>query len=275
MPKQRRWFLLALLLAACLLAGAVPGQAGVPDVLNSYYVPQVGTVASPSEGATAILQFRACPNNDVATTNLSNHARIKIVVQDVNNNPISGIAAADICVLFNGGTATQGFSGVGADSIIANTTYNPICPNIRCMAADAPTDAGGVAYITFAGANSANPGVAVRDANRKWGHYDTELPVYVLGFKISGRLTSGSANGTYALRIKNYDVVRGLGTIVGTDGERVNTFDYSHLVANLGVPGTDPDLYWLDTNNTNSLNIFDFSNLVAHMNHGCQFPTTP
>jgi len=258
---------------AAVLALIVPAAyAGVPDVLNSYYVPQVGTVASPSEGATAILQFRACPNNDVSSTNLSNSARIKVVVQDVNNNPISGIAAADICVLFNGGTATQGFSGVGADSIIANTTYNPICPNIRCMAADAPTDAGGVAYITFTGANVANPGVGVRDANRKWGHFDSELPVFVLGFKISGRLTSASANGTYVLRIKSYDLVRGL-VLITNDGERVNSFDFNQIVANLGVVFPDPDLYWCDNNNTNSVNSFDYNNLVGHINHTCTSPS--
>ena len=77
-----------------------------------------------AEGTTATALFKACPNNDGGTS-LPNNARVKVVVKDVNGNPIRGIAAADICLLFNGGTPAQGFSGVGADSVIANSTWSP------------------------------------------------------------------------------------------------------------------------------------------------------
>src|SRR5512143_347700 len=109
---------------AAVLALIVPAAyAGVPDQTQSYYVPQTGTVATPSEGTTATALFKACPNNDGGTS-LPNSARVKVVVKDVNGNAIRGIAAADICLLFNGGTPAQGFSGVGADSVIANSTWN-------------------------------------------------------------------------------------------------------------------------------------------------------
>ena len=80
--------------------------------------------------------------------------------------------------------ASVGSVGVGADSVVANSQYNtsPLCPDVRCVAADVPTDATGATYITFLGSDGVTGGVAVRNANRKWGHYDTELPVYVLGF---------------------------------------------------------------------------------------------
>ena len=103
---------------AAVLAWIVPAAyAGVPDVANSFYVPQRGSVGTPQEGATALLSFRVCPNNDAGTA-LAANARIKVVVRDVNGTGIVGIAPADICMLFNGGTAAQGFSGVGADSVL-------------------------------------------------------------------------------------------------------------------------------------------------------------
>ncbi|MGE5177177.1 MAG: hypothetical protein ACM3JJ_12500, partial [Hyphomicrobiales bacterium] len=50
---------------AAVLAWIVPAaQAGVPDITQSYYVPQVGTVATPTEGTLATRFFRICPNND-------------------------------------------------------------------------------------------------------------------------------------------------------------------------------------------------------------------
>jgi hypothetical protein len=259
---------------AAVLALIVPAAyAGVPDVTQSFYVPQMGSTTTPIEGSSALGQFKACPNNDGGTS-LGNSARIKVVVRDVNGNPIPGIAAADICVLFNGGTVAQGFTGVGADSVLASNLYNPSCPDVRCVAADAPTDETGTAYITFQGADPAAPGVAVRDANRKWGHYDSELPVYVLGFKIQGRLTTAGANGSYVLRIKNFDVslAQGFGTTPGTDaGERVNSFDLNLMVSRLGKSGSLFD-YWLDYNNTSTLNGFDLNLMVAHLGHDCLNP---
>ena len=127
---------------AAVLALTVPAAyAGIPDVTNSFFVPQSGTVATPAEGTLASRFFRMCPNNDGGAS-LPSSARIKVVIRDVNNNPIPNIAAADICVLFNGGTAAQGFSGTGADSVISKSTWNtaPLCPDLRCVAADAATD---------------------------------------------------------------------------------------------------------------------------------------
>ena len=272
MPKHWMWFL-ALCLATCWIAGATPGQAGVPDVTQSFYVPQVGTVASPTEGTLATRLFRMCPNNDGGSS-LPNNSRVKVVVKDVNGNAIAGIAAADICLLFNGGTAAQGFSGVGADSIIANSTWNqsPLCPDVRCVLADAQTDANGTTYITFTGANAANPGVGVRDPNRKWGHYDTEIPVYVLGFKISGRLTTASPNGSYALRIKNFDWTGGLGATLNA-GEAVTSTDFNGIATGIGV--NNAISYWKDFDNSGGVTSTDFNTMVTHINHTCSFPNNP
>ena len=220
--------ILVPLAAACIaLAHAPAAHAGVPDVTNSFYVPQTGTVATPTEGTNAARLFRMCPNNEGGTS-LPNNSRVKVVVRDVNGNGIPGVAAADVCVLMNGGTTAQGFSGVGADSVISNSQWNqtPLCPDVRCVFADVPTDASGTTYITFTGSDGVTPGVGVRNPNRKWGHYDTELPVYALGFKLSGRLTTGSANGTYVLRIKSFDWTGGLGALLN-QGEAVTVTDFN------------------------------------------------
>src|SRR5690349_17971633 len=139
------------LLAAILLVAifvAATSSADVPDVTHSFYVPQVGTVATPTEGNVAIRFFRGCPNNDGATS-YPNNARIKVHLGNSSGDPIAGVAAADIFIKFNGGTAEQGFTGDGADSIIANGTYNvhPTCPLIQYLYADAPTGVNGNTYI--------------------------------------------------------------------------------------------------------------------------------
>jgi hypothetical protein len=106
----------------------------------------------------AIFYMKTDPNNHGGGTFgllgfLSNNARIRVMVKDgqpAGGQPISGIAAGDICVLLNGGTVAQGFSGAGADEIVANNSLfstngvtGPLCPNVRCIQADAPTDATG------------------------------------------------------------------------------------------------------------------------------------
>lgn len=259
--------------ALALMVAAIPATAGIPDVSNSFYVPQRGTVATPTEGTSATNFFRACPNNDGGAS-LANNSRVKVVVRDVNNNPIPNIAAADICVLFNGGTAAQGFSGVGADSVISNSTWNvsPMCPDVRCVAADAPTDATGTAYITFTGADAANPGVGVRSGNRKWGHYDTKLPVYVLGFELSGRLTTGSANGTYTLRIKNFDLSGGL-TAAFNQGEVVSLADFNGIANGQGI--SNPVSYWRDFDSSGTVALADLNIITQHLNHDCDTPLNP
>jgi hypothetical protein len=259
--------------ALALMAAAMPAMAGIPDVTNSFYVPQsqASATATVAEGTLATRFFRSCPNNDGGAS-LPQNARIKVVVRDASNNPIPNIAAADICVLFNGGTAAQGFSGVGADSIISNSTWNPTCPDVRCVAADAPTDATGTTYITFAGADQANPGFAVRNGNRKWGHYDTALPVYVLGFQLSGRLTTGSANGTYSLRIKSFDWSGGLGAVLN-QGEAVSSVDFNGIVLGLNV--NNAISYWKDFDSNGAVTSTDFNTIIAHLNHNCAAPNNP
>jgi len=246
-----------------LVCWSVPATAQTPDTNNSYYVPQAGLdYANPLEGNEAIPYFRACPNND-GDASLPLAARIKIVVKDSNGVPIAGIPITDLCILFNGGTLLQGFTGNGADSVIANSLFNLGCPDLRCVSADAPTDANGVAYITFAG-----PG-GVRDPNRKWGHYDSELPVFVSGAKISGRLTSGSANGSYILRIKNFDHVGGLGLILN-QGERVSLLDVNAIGNSLGT--IDSQSYWKDLDGDGEVDIADYNIAIWHFNHGCGVP---
>jgi hypothetical protein len=256
-----------------LVASAAPALAGVPDISLSFFVPQSGTVAAPTEGTLAARLFRQCPNNDGAGT-LANNARIKVVLRDVNGNPIPDVAAADICVLLNGGTAAQGFGGVGADSIIANSTWNtdPVCPDLRCIQADAPTDVNGTTYITFTGSTPGSPGIGVRDPNRKWGHYDSDLPVFALGFQLAGRLTTGSANGTYTLRIKNVDFMEGLGAELN-ESEAVTTADFTAMARSIGV--TSPISYWLDIDSSGAVNSLDFNLVTSHYGHDCDTPNNP
>ena len=268
--------------ALALMAAAIPAVAGIPDLNFSYYVPQSGTPdpfsasgdapTVETEGAAAIANFRMCPNNEGGTS-LPLNARIKVSVRDINNMPIPNIAAADICILFNGGTPLQGFTGTGADSVIANSQYNftPLCPDVKCLFADRPTNSLGLTYITFGGADPAVPGQYLRNANRKWGHYDIELPVYVLGYKLSGRFTSASSNGTYVLRIKNYDwnTQQGLNT-TNNVGETVTSIDVNSVtVGSVNPPNT---AYWKDFNSSGAINSPDVNAVRSHVGHNCVNP---
>jgi hypothetical protein len=282
-----------------LVAFALPGpaSAGVPDLTLSFYVPQAGDpdpaglapgihpfqTAVLTEGTLAARLFRACPNND-GTSSLPNNARIKVVVRDANGNGIANVPAADICVVLNGGTPAQGFSGIGADSVISNSQFNTAhpetppsiathaCPDIRCIQADGPTNAAGITFITFTGSNPTSRGIGIRDSNRKWGHYDTELPVYVMGFKISGRITTGSANGTYVLRIKSIDWTGGLGTLAN-QGEWVTINDFNGVSNTIGVNNSIS--YWKDFDYLNAVTVNDLNIITNHLNHNCSVPTYP
>ena len=260
-----------LLCVATLLVASV----ATAQYTQSYYVPQTGPVATPTEGTSATALFKMCPNNDGGTS-LPNSARLKVVVLDGSFVPVPGVPAAEICLLFNGGTAAQGFTGLGADSVIANSTWNqsPLCPDVRCVAADAPTDAAGMTYVTFTGTDGteANRGVGVRDPNRKWGHYDSEIPVYVSGYKIRGQLTSLPGSPAYTLRIKSFDVSGGLGAVLN-QGEAVTTTDYNTMVANLNK--SNIITYWLDFNNSNTVTTLDYNQMAAHLNHNCWTPDNP
>jgi hypothetical protein len=259
---------------AAVMAWIVPAAyAGVPDPAASFYVPQRGTVASPIEGTSATTVFRACPNNEGGTS-LPNSGRVKVVVRDSNSNGIPGIAAADICLLFNGGTPAQGFSGVGADSVIANGQFNqsPLCPDVRCVQADAETDATGTTYITFTGSTPGSPGVGTRNPLRKWGHYDTKIPVYVLGFEILGRLTTGGAANSYTLQIKNYDHTGGLGTALN-QGSAVSSADFNAIANNIGI--NNAQTWWRDFDSTGGISSSDFNLIATHTSHDCDTPNNP
>jgi len=263
-----------LVLAASLLSLALPRTAsGQVDPTTSFYVPQSGPVATPTEGAGATRFFTQCPNNDFSPL-INNSARIKIVVKDATGAPIPAIPAASICILLNGGTSAQGLAGVGADSVIANAAFNsnPPCPDLRCIAADGPTDAVGVTYITFAGTAPGVPGVAVRDPARKWGHYDSELPVYVTGVQLSGRLTSASPNGSYVLRIRNLDLVDGLEATLDA-GEYVSPRDVNVVRQELLM--SNSLTYWLDFDGNGQVNALDFNSISAHQGHDCTHPNNP
>jgi hypothetical protein len=280
--------LLGSVLALSLFAG--PVVAGVPDPTQSFFVPQAGSLTTPCEGGTgncsavaaadmsyaltigggAIGTFRACPNNDGGQV-LRNNARIKVVLRASDGSPVPGIDPADICILLNGGTAAQGFFGSGADSIIANSTWNadPLCPDVRCIPADAPSDVNGVTFITLRGAAPGSPGVSIRDPNRKWGHFDSDMPVVVLGQKLLGRLTSGSPSGSYTLGIKNFDMVGGLEASLD-EGEVVSGTDLTAIFRDMATYNFSRDF-----DNNGVISFSDLNLFFAHLNHDCDTPLNP
>jgi hypothetical protein len=255
---------------------SVLGVAPIPDMTRSYYVPETGSIASPSNGLsspTSFSMFRGCPNNDGAS--LPNNARVKVVVKDALGNGIPDIVPGDILVLFNGGTRIQGFVGDGADSVIANAQYNPFyhCPDVRALYADSTTTSSGVTYITFRGSSS--PGVSTRDPNRKWGHYDTDLGVYVVGKRLQGRLSDASSPNSYRLQLKSVDVTGGT-TILLDSGELVNSADFGIVAAHIGQHYGDFWLnWWLDFNSDGIITSADMSILSPHIDHVCDWPTNP
>jgi len=268
---MKRMNLAAAMGIVLLLAGPRTGSATTPDAALSFYVPESGSVLTPTQGTAAARFFRGCPNNDGSSYPSS--ARIRIVLLATGGAPMSGVAAADIYIKLNGGTAAQSFSGNGADSIIANPTYNPSfnCPLVQYLFADAPTNSSGETFITFAGANPGNPGVAQRDPNRKWGHYDSELPVYALGVKLTGRLTP--SGGDYVLRIKSFDFRGGLGTALD-QGELVSSVDYNSM-QNAFILPPDALFYWRDFDGNGVYGAADLNIFTAHMFHTCNTPNNP
>jgi hypothetical protein len=163
---------------------------------------------------------------------------------------------------------------VGADSIIANGQWNqsPLCPDVRCVSADAETDATGTTYITFTGATPGSPGVGTRNPARKWGHYDTKIPVYVLGFEILGRLTTGGAANSYTLQIKNYDVTGGLGAVLN-QGEAVTSADFNQCLNCIG--STNARCWWCDFDSVGGVGSADINLIATHTTHDCDTPLNP
>jgi hypothetical protein len=129
------------------------------------------------------------------------------------------------------------------------------------------------AFITFTGSVPGSPGVGQKSTLRRWGHYDTEIPVYVLGFKIQGRLTTAAANGSYILQIKSFDVAGGLTTALN-QGEIVNSGDFNTVTSQIGV-AFNFLTWWRDFNFDNVVNSTDFSAMTAHLNHTCSSPNNP
>jgi len=276
MSERSKATLLTIGIMGMLLAAIQAAHADVPYVAKSFYVPQAGTTTTPLEGAStpeSFSFFRGCPNNDGAS--YPNNARVKVVVLNAAGFGISGVAAQDICLLFNGGTPAQGFMGVGADSVLANTQYSvgAVCPDVRCVEADGPTDINGVTYITFAGSVPGSPGVAQRNSTRKWGHYDTKIPLYVLGFEFQGRLTTASANGSYTLQLKSFDVVGGTAAALD-QGEIVDGSDFNSVAAQMGQPFNFLT-WWRDFNSDGVVNSIDFAQFTAHLGHNCTIPYSP
>jgi len=287
---HHRWkWLFAFAAVLLALAGSLPASAGVPDVTKSFFVPQAGGLTTPCEGATgncpgvpangnlglypihigggAVGCAVTCPNIDGPQV-LVNWARLKVVVLASDNSPIANIPAADICALFNGGTTIQGFSGLGADSVQADPAVGGVtCPPVRCITADAPTDANGVTYITWIGHRATDPpGMGNRDTSRKWGGYDSDIPIMVLGYKLQGRLTTASAIGTYKAVVHNVDVT----PYIGTASERV-TAPADYNVINSALTGVYNYKVDFDGNGTNSTGDFNQIN-GGHLNHNCSTP---
>ena len=245
------------------------GIAPTPDQSRSYYVPEAvvsGVVKDGLSTPKSYQFFRGCPNNDGAS--YPGSARIKVVVKDAAGSGIPNVPATDIFVLFNGGSPVQGFVGEGTDSVVANSQFGTptsACPNLRGLIADAPTDANGIAYITFVGAGG------TRDSGRKWGHFDSEMPVYVLGTKVSGRLSDASAAGSYTLQIKSADRSGGLSLSALDHGELINSADANTLL----FESSPAYGWWSDLDSSGVVNSTDFSILNAHFGHTCSSPNNP
>jgi hypothetical protein len=274
MPRMLLRIQITIVAVLGLLPAAVV-TANPPDPSTSYYVPEAGPVGGSAIGGLTALQFfHACPNNHGGTS-LPNNARIKVILLDSSGLPATttGMTKDMIYLLFNGGTPAQGFTGSGADSIIANSMYNPTapqrCPNVRRLEADA-APVGNVAYLTFAGANPANPGVTQRDPCRKWGHYDSVIPVLLNGVPLSGHLSEADAT-PYVLRIKNFDISGGLAAAPLNSGERVNLIDYNVFIsAYVGNPSGGA--FWYDFNSNGVIDLPDFNMFLWHYPHTCGIP---
>ena len=255
------------LLAFLLVATAAWAQV---DPTQSYFVPLAGPAATPVTGQAAARFFRSCPNNDGGSA-LPNNARIRVVLVDATGAGLVGLVPY---VKFNGGTAAQGFAGNGADSIIANSTWNsaPLCPDVTTIPSDAPTDVDGSALITFIGAGG------VRDAGRKWGHYDSDIPVYVmdgaLEVRILGKLLATDPNppGSYPLRIKSVDFTGGLAATMN-QGEFVSLADINGFASSYGI--NNATSYWRDFDSSGMADIADVNIFSAHFPHRCDQPRNP
>jgi hypothetical protein len=113
--------------------------------------------------------------------------------------------------------------------------------------------------------------VSIRDPNRKWGHFDSDIPVTVLGQKLLGRLTSASPSGSYTLGIKNFDMVGGLEASLD-EGEVVSPTDVTAIFRDFtgGIY-----TFSRDFDNNGTINIADLNFVLSHYNHDCDTPINP
>jgi hypothetical protein len=71
------------------------------------------------------------------------------------------------------------------------------------------------------------------------------------------------------LRIKNFDFIDGLGTVMNA-GERVTVNDYNSIANNIGT--NDAISYWRDVDSDGSVTITDLNIVGLHLNHDCGNP---
>jgi hypothetical protein len=197
------------------------------------------------------------------------NSRLKVVLRTQDSTPLTRVDAANICMLFNGGTPAQGFSGAGDDSIIANHQYNMLanCPDVRCVQADTSTDSTGSTFITLLGRTPGRPGIGTRDPLRKWGGYAGDIPIVALGVQLQGRLSSAGTNGTYTAHVRNFDHQGGR-TTATNQGELVNSLDINPVQSAIGGPYQ----YNLDLDGSGQVNSLDVNLIKAHENDKCNFP---
>jgi hypothetical protein len=271
MNSKIGWMVIAVLVVGAVGSGGT-AIAQTPDPMQSFFVPEAGPVAAPVTGLPATAFFRSCPDND-GSSSLPNAARIKVILKNSNGMALGNIPAADIYIQLNGGTTVQGFpDNGGADSVISNGTLNnsPACPNLFYITADAASDVNGVAYITFGGGDPNNPGTSLPSPGRKWGHYDSDFPVYANGVRIQGKFVEvGGAIGEYSLRIKSFDVKGGLAN-GNNQGEAVTQVDFNTVKGEIGL--TDALSYWCDLNSSGAVDNIDLNIETFHKDHDCGTP---
>ena len=115
---------------------------------------------------------------------------------------------------------------------------------------------------------------------RKWGHYDTSIPVYVRDVQIFGAWNSQYAPfppglppfPSYELRIKSVDWTGGLAA-VANQGEIVTATDFNGVANTININNVIS--YWKDFDYSGAVNASDLNIVSQHLNHTCDFPNNP
>jgi len=90
--------------------------------------------------------------------------------------------------------------------------------------------------------------------------------------QVQGRLTTGDVNGSYILRIKNFDLQGGLAAAMN-QGELVSSVDINTVANHVGV--NDALSYWCDFDGNGSVGSTDVNMINAHATHDCDSPNNP